>query len=529
MSRRTPAKPPVLEGFEYVELLGLGGFADVHKYRQLGLGRTVAVKVLFRGLGESAQRSFEAEANVMAQLSNHPSIVSIYQAGAAADGRPFLVMEYCPPPALDKRVRAKPLSVAKALEVIIQISGAIETAHRLGILHRDVKPANILFTEFNRPALTDFGISITQDAAAQGEAVGYSLPWAPPEQLVDGGDMSPSSDVYALAATLWTLLVGRSPFEVPGGDNGQWAMATRVRTQASPRTGRVDVPDSLERVMRVAMAKSPPERYSSAVEFARALQAVQVELHHSTTSLDIRQDDVTELVDDASDAGGTRISGYALIDPDGSGTSTQGRSTIGAPAGDTVRGRLTSTGGAADPVLQHGRGSAQAVAPLEFTAPRPQKVADGPTPAIPVPVSTGSPSGRNRKYLLPTVGAVAAVAVAAGGYVAFGRSTPATTADRSPSASAIAQDPIGDVPPAPANITGKVGGSMVVFSWTNPRPKAGDSFLYGSVDNDSDAQLETTTAMSVSLPKQAGRTCIQVKVLRSSGRASEPAKKCVDS
>src|SRR3546814_3529721 len=82
----------------------------------------------------------------MAQLANHPAIVSVYQAGTTLDGRPFLVMGHCPPPHLAARMRHKPLSVGKALDVTIQPCGAVETAHRLGILHRDIKLANILFT-----------------------------------------------------------------------------------------------------------------------------------------------------------------------------------------------------------------------------------------------------------------------------------------------------------------------------------------------------------------------------------------------
>src|SRR3546814_4758471 len=126
-------------------------------------------------------------------------------------------MAHRPPPHLAARMRHNPLSVGKALDVTSQLCGAVETAHRLGILHRDIKPANILFTEFGRPALTDFGISVTTGRAGAGEAIGVSVPWAPPAPLSAGVPMGPSSDVHALPATLGAALVGHPPFHVTGG------------------------------------------------------------------------------------------------------------------------------------------------------------------------------------------------------------------------------------------------------------------------------------------------------------------------
>jgi len=312
---RFPGPAPDLPGFEYVEPLGTGGFADVYKYRQLGLGRQVAVKVLLTETEADVQASFAVEASVMAQLSNHPSIVSVYQAGTTAEGRPFLVMEFCPPPHLALRVRSRPLTASKALEVTVQLCGAVETAHRLGILHRDIKPANILFTEFGRPALTDFGISVTTVGGQSGEGIGMSVPWAPPEQLSVGAPMGPSGDVYSLAATLWTALVGRSPFHVQGGANDAMAMAARVRSTPVPPTRRPDVPESLERALRTAMAKSPSERYDSALAFARALQSIQAELHQPVTTIDVLDEHPVEVAA-ADDAGGTRVSGFVSIDPE---------------------------------------------------------------------------------------------------------------------------------------------------------------------------------------------------------------------
>ncbi len=160
MNKRATTNPPELAGFRYLAPIGQpGGFADVYRYEQLAARRSVAVKVLRRDLGSTSSQHFQREADLMAQLSNHPSIVTIYTAGVADDARPYLVMELCQKDHLGTQIKNQALAVNRALETAIQIAGAVETAHRLGILHRDIKPANILFTEFGRASLTDFGIS----------------------------------------------------------------------------------------------------------------------------------------------------------------------------------------------------------------------------------------------------------------------------------------------------------------------------------------------------------------------------------
>ena len=144
MSSRAPSQPPQLPGYEYESLLGSGGFADVFRYRQLRPQRRVAIKVLLSDvLDDTVRHQFETEANVMATMSTHPSIVSIYSAEVSADHRPYIVMEYCSRPNYGVRFRKERITVAEVLRVGVQVAGAVETAHRAGILHRDIKPANI--------------------------------------------------------------------------------------------------------------------------------------------------------------------------------------------------------------------------------------------------------------------------------------------------------------------------------------------------------------------------------------------------
>lgn len=276
---------PEIAGYEFLQQLGSGGFADVALYEQELPRRTVAIKVLRTGevRGEDVD-AFVDEANLMAQLSAHPAIVTVFSAGALPDGRPYLVMEHCPRPNLGMRFRAESFPVAEALAIGVQLAGAVETAHRAGVLHRDIKPANVLVTALGRPALSDFGIASTLSRGASGEAIGMSLPWAAPE-TVDGSWSGPASDVYALGATVYSLLAGRAPFESEPNDAA--SQAARIRKDPLPPTGRVDVPESLEKVFRTAMAKSPQGRYTSALSFGRALQKVQRELGEPVTTLDV--------------------------------------------------------------------------------------------------------------------------------------------------------------------------------------------------------------------------------------------------
>ena len=273
------ADAPGIPGLEVVRPLGSGGYADVFLYEQQSPRMPVAVKVLKReGLTAAIRRQFVDEANTMAQLADHPYIVQVFRSEQTADGGAYLVMKYYPPPNLAVRSRAERMSVEEVLRTGIQLASAVETAHRAGIIHRDIKPANVLVSQYGQPGLTDFGIAGRGGHAEDvDEDVGVSVPWSPPEVLYGQSNGDSRSDVYSLAATLWHLLVGRSPFEQPGGDNSAYALMPRIRAVPVPPTGRADVPVSLERLLAHAMAKKPENRPQTALELARGLQAVEQE------------------------------------------------------------------------------------------------------------------------------------------------------------------------------------------------------------------------------------------------------------
>ncbi|WP_235499326.1 serine/threonine protein kinase [Janibacter sp. Soil728] len=281
------AIPPDLEGLDYVQPLGSGGYADVYLYEQQMPRMKVAVKVLkTEGLTPTIQQQFIDEANTMAQLADHPYIVQVFRAGTSRDGRPFLVMKYYPPPNLAQRARTARFSVEEVLRTGIQLASAVETAHRAGVIHRDIKPANVLVSQYGSPGLTDFGIAGRGGAAEEvDEDLGVSVPWSPPEVLFGHSNGDARADVYALSATLWQLLVGRSPFEVPGGNNSAFELMPRIRSTPPPSTDRADVPQSLERLLAQAMSKNPLARPASAIEFARSLQQIEQEERFSRTAI----------------------------------------------------------------------------------------------------------------------------------------------------------------------------------------------------------------------------------------------------
>jgi hypothetical protein len=226
----------------------------------------------------------------MAQLSAHPAILTVYQASVSADGRPYLVMELCSA-SLSERYRRETIPVPEVLRIAVKIGSAIETAHRAGVLHRDIKPSNILLTAYGHPVLSDFGIASTLTASREDDSVGLSIPWSAPEVLLDEVPGSIASEVWAFAATVYSLLAGRSPFELPGGSNSSSDLMSRIARAKPQPIGRADVPASLEALLRRAMSRRPELRPGSVLELVRELQLIETELGVPQTSIEVAMDD----------------------------------------------------------------------------------------------------------------------------------------------------------------------------------------------------------------------------------------------
>lgn len=535
MNRRT-SPPPALEGFTYVEPLGAGGFADVFLYEQQMPRRRVAVKVLLADrISSASAQEFADEANVMAMLSTHPAIVTIYQAGVAGDGRPYLVMEYCPRPNLQLRSRKEPFSVAEALRVGVQVAGAVETAHRAGVLHRDIKPANILVTEYNRPALTDFGIASTTGAVS--EATGMSIPWSPPESFMDPPQSGARSDVYALGATLFTLLVGRSPFEYQGERNTGADLMERIERAPLPRLGRADAPLSLQRVLERAMAKDPNERFPSAVALGRALQKVQIELSHSVTPIDIIDDHPEPHATDDDDDGLTRVRGVVNIEPDGATRPSAMTRPVSPWGAGSTGPEFTATVAAPHPSSPEQTPNAddltlvrapRVLSPAGSTSP----VGDGSAPTFVPGVAIDQPPAvsarRSRRPLWIALAAVAGVAVVVGGFVALNMVVAGLQPEPQATEEVVPQEVISGAVPRVADLVGTRSGDVVTFSWSNPAPEDGDAYLWSLVTLSGGAQEPAlVTEATVAVPAQASEICIDVLLRREDGRASDAVRGCV--
>lgn len=518
MTSRPPATPPDLRGYSYQRLLGSGGFADVFLYEQQMPRRSVAVKVLLADVvGDPVRAQFNAEANLMAQVSTHPSIVSIYHADIADDGRPYLVMEYCPRANLAVRYRQERLGVAEALRIGVRLAAAVETAHRTGILHRDIKPANVLTTEYGWPALTDFGISSTVGQVT--EAEGMSVPWSAPELFGDPPTSDVRSDVWSLGATVYTLLARRSPFEVPGGRNGTVDLIGRIERDPLPALHRDDIPASFEQALARSMAKRPSSRYGSALALARALQQVEIEMQLAPSTIDVLEPSVDPDLSDDGDDGLTRVRSLVTIAPQ-----------------TPLEGRVMPVPTAAPP---------SSPVPVEATTLRPRRETPQPpassrdVPALPLPqveqtvrpsapsapVDEPEPAGSRRTGLVVAC-AVVLVGVAVTGVVVSqdgaGQTGPTPGFGPDPQL----DDALVATVPTPTELvtTPRAGGA--VFTWGNPAPQPGDFYLWRRSDPGADDTQRPVSETMVEV-EGPGRLCITVLLVRANGRESAaPASTC---
>ncbi|MFE7423512.1 protein kinase [Rhodococcus sp. NPDC057529] len=271
----SPAAELAGTGFADAEEIGRGGFGVVYRCSQVELDRTVAVKVLTVELDEENRARFFREQRAMGRLTGHPNIVHILQVGATGSGRPYIVMPYHPQDSLETRIRTDgPLTLDQALRLGVKIAGAVESAHRLGILHRDVKPANILLTDYGEPELADFGIAhISGGFETATGAVTGSPAYTAPEVL--GGDPpSPAADVYGLGATLFSALTGHAAFERRSGEQVV-AQFLRITTQEVPDLRELGIPEDVSAVIARTMSRDPGQRPATATDLGEELRALQ--------------------------------------------------------------------------------------------------------------------------------------------------------------------------------------------------------------------------------------------------------------
>ena len=276
-----------LPGYEIGRVLGRGGFATVFEARQLSLGRSVAIKVLTTDISSDAdRRRFNREREALSRLSVHPHVVDVHDAGVSG-GRPYIVMRLYQRGNLAQRVTATgPLPVPEASGMIGKLAQALDAAHAQGIVHRDIKPDNVLLTDSGEPVLSDFGIAALVDPDGMASLTHastnfFTMAHVAPEVL-ERQQYSPASDIYALASTAYVALAGRPAFN-PRNPR----VTSLILDSPPPPINRPDLPLAAEAVIVRGMAKNPRERFTSAGAFAAALTAAAsagaARIHQATT------------------------------------------------------------------------------------------------------------------------------------------------------------------------------------------------------------------------------------------------------
>ncbi len=278
----------ILDGqFQILRKIGSGGMGSVYQALQPAMNRMVAVKILHPKHAERQDlvSRFGREARALSHLT-HPNTVKVYLYGELDDGSLYIIMEFLEGRNLNQTIRADgPMPVARALPILIQVSYALEEAHRAGIIHRDLKPENIFLARQGGiedfPKVLDFGLAKVSDRELRPgslvltqEGMVFGTPeFMSPEQA-QGRTLTPGSDIYSLAVILYEVLTGKLPFDAR---NPMHYIQLHVSAKPAPLEGRVPglvFPPLLETVIDKALAKNVGNRFGSAAEFAAALQAV---------------------------------------------------------------------------------------------------------------------------------------------------------------------------------------------------------------------------------------------------------------
>lgn len=266
--------PKRIASYDVVSEIGRGGMGVVYQGLDRRLKRTVALKVILAGghAGELELARFQIEAEAVARLK-HQNFVQIYEVGS--DGEmPFLALEFCSGGSLADKVAESPLNPRDAASIVAKLSDAMDHAHAMLVIHRDLKPGNVLFDESGEPKITDFGLAKMvghDDSRTQTVSVMGSLGYMSPEQASGRTrDATPAVDIYALGAMLYRLVAGRTPFE---GSSAAEALQLVINGVPVPlRRLKPDCPRDLDTICMKCLEKSPADRYRTAGQLADDLR-----------------------------------------------------------------------------------------------------------------------------------------------------------------------------------------------------------------------------------------------------------------
>jgi len=280
---------PNIPGYTNLEKIGAGGFAVVYSATQESVGRKVALKLLHNASAdEDTERRFQRECRVVGSLSWHPHIAAVLDGGVDEDRRSYLAFELLTGGSLGDRLHESgPIPWREAVVFAIQTADALAAAHEEHVLHRDIKPDNILVDRLGRAKLADFGIAAMRDGTqTKTGVITATLAHASPE-ILNGNRATKLSDVYLLGSTLFELIAGEPPFGNGIGDDF-FAAIQRIATEAPPtlvsRAG-LDVPVELSALVARCLLKDPQERVESAGAFGMALRDIQTQYNEPHTPM----------------------------------------------------------------------------------------------------------------------------------------------------------------------------------------------------------------------------------------------------
>jgi hypothetical protein len=271
---KKPRIPKRIASYEILDEIGRGGMGVVYKAQDLRLKRSVALKVILAGghAGEVELARFQTEAESVARLKHH-NFVQIYEVGSD-EGLPFLALEYCAGGSLEDRVAESPLAPRESAEIVAKLADAMDHAHKARVIHRDLKPGNVLFDESGEPKITDFGLAKKvgeDDSHTRTVSVMGSIGYMSPEQASGHTrEATPAVDIYALGAVLYRLLTGKTPFE---GSSTVESLQLVINGVPVPiRRLRPSCPRDLETICLKCLEKSPINRYRTAADLADDLR-----------------------------------------------------------------------------------------------------------------------------------------------------------------------------------------------------------------------------------------------------------------